>query len=356
MHKLMEIGSEFWDIDQKRNTNGKSYENVRFLLSGRTAIDYIIKDIVSSRRFNSILLPSYCCHTMIEPFLSNGIHVEFFDVSFKNGSFHFDNLESDDFDAVMIMQYFGFSDNKVPNLIKQYKSKGKIVIEDATHSWFSKNPYSTISDYVFVSFRKWTGISAGSLLIKQVGDFNIDPLSETNEDYIRLREKAFRLKRAYKEHQMNKKSEFLSLFSQAEELLADDYSLYGVPYALQEKFLNLDVVKISITRRRNADALIKALIKQQNISVPELKKGDVPLFVPAFVDTRIRDKLHKYLMSKKIFTPKHWPLSHEHIGFESDIYHSEISLVCDQRYGIEQMNYITDSIIEYLEFKQQEYE
>ena len=62
----MEIGSEFWKYNKKYIS-----ENEELFLSGRTALDAIIKDILSEYRIESALLPSYCCHTMIEPFIRN---------------------------------------------------------------------------------------------------------------------------------------------------------------------------------------------------------------------------------------------------------------------------------------------
>ena len=65
---INEIGSEFWK-ENKKYLN----ENERLFLSGRTALDAIIKDSKKEHIIKSALLPSYCCHTMIEPFLRNDI-------------------------------------------------------------------------------------------------------------------------------------------------------------------------------------------------------------------------------------------------------------------------------------------
>ena len=83
-----EIGSEFWDRGDGVNTSLKNIpdwldwgvEN-RFLATGRTALDHIIRDIQSTQLFQRAYLPSYCCQTMIEPFLSHNIEVEFYDVA-----------------------------------------------------------------------------------------------------------------------------------------------------------------------------------------------------------------------------------------------------------------------------------
>ena len=70
----MEMGSEFWEAS---DTGKKKY-----LLSGRTALEYIIRDILEEHYVTSVLMPSYCCHTMVEPFVRHGIKVRFYDIYF----------------------------------------------------------------------------------------------------------------------------------------------------------------------------------------------------------------------------------------------------------------------------------
>ena len=74
---MKEIGSEFWTVPGK-------YGDIAYLLAGRTALEYIIREILARTNICSVLLPSYCCHTMIEPFVRHNIHVRFYDVFFDD--------------------------------------------------------------------------------------------------------------------------------------------------------------------------------------------------------------------------------------------------------------------------------
>ena len=65
---MLEIGSEFCNADPVGRAK-------KFFISGRTALDYIIRDILNKYDIKSALLPSYCCHTMIEPFLKTQIAI-----------------------------------------------------------------------------------------------------------------------------------------------------------------------------------------------------------------------------------------------------------------------------------------
>ena len=73
-----EIGGEFWK-HQLSACPDHAY-NIAYLLSGRTALKFIIDDICQEADFRKILLPSYCCESMIKPFLTSGIEVQFYSV------------------------------------------------------------------------------------------------------------------------------------------------------------------------------------------------------------------------------------------------------------------------------------
>ena len=65
---MEEIGSEYWISTECEIKKFKNEENMVGVLSGRTAIDYIIKDIKTYKELKKVILPSYCCYSMIEPF------------------------------------------------------------------------------------------------------------------------------------------------------------------------------------------------------------------------------------------------------------------------------------------------
>ena len=51
--------------------------------------------------------------------------------------------------------------------IKRFKEKGKIIIEDITHSILSEKRYSEYSDYLVGSLRKWFPISTGGIVVNR---------------------------------------------------------------------------------------------------------------------------------------------------------------------------------------------
>ena len=64
---------------------------------------------------------------------------------------------------------------------------------------------------------------------------------------------------------------------------------------------------------------------------------DCPLFVPLQVQSELRMGLRKRLIDHKVYFPIHWPVSslHRMNDVSQEIYNTELSFVCDQRYGKE---------------------
>ncbi len=349
MKKLTrEIGSEFWNMELTEISGLNTEFPHQFLLTGRTALDFIINDIKSGADFTTVYLPSYCCHTMIQPFIENGIAVLFYEVSFSENQFHYNIDFNAAFDAVLIMQYFGYHNIFKEQLIERFRRNKKLIIEDATHSWFSSVPYNPLSDYVFTSFRKWTGLACGALVLKQ----NSEPFHYTvelsiNKTYIELRRKAAELKQQFIEEGLGKKEVFLNYFNMAEEMLDRDYRNYGLPLTYIDCIRRLDLDKIRTSRIKNAAYLTERLKKFSDIETIELTDRDVPLFVPVFIRNGTRDELRRFLIQKDIYSPVHWPLSNQHGINNIQLYNSGMSLVCDQRYTERDMERIIQSISEF---------
>lgn len=341
---IKEIGSEFWRAEVKQWSTPITDKQHQFLLTGRTALDYIIQDAKISKKINTVYMPSYCCHTMIQPFFDNGIAVEFYNVSIECGKYTYEIDFNANCDTVLIMQYFGYYNKTVGQIIKKLKEYGKTIIEDATHSWFLDSPYSQNSDYVFASFRKWTGVACGAVAIKQQGEFAIQVPSSTNHKYIELRKQAANLKKQFIEKGIGEKETFLKVFKQAECLLESDYQNYNMPMNVEDiiKRFNIDIIRNN--RKRNAVYLIEGLNNQCGIEVISQTGKDAPLFVPIIVHSGKRDKLQKHLINNDIYCPVHWPLSWQHSTEIKYLYDRSLSLVCDQRYTLSDMERIIEVV------------
>lgn len=348
-----EIGSEFWSESLNNLHNDIRYYtgleefNPVFALSGRTALDLIIEDIFLARKVESVYMPSFCCESMIEPFVKHGVNPVFYDVVVGNGGLEC-CYEDNSCDIVFLIDYFGFLGNSIIDYAKQQKTLGKIVIYDTTHSLFCRGIDYKEFDYTFASIRKWFAINGG-LAIKN-GIWNKHFSLINNSEYELTRNAAFNLKRDYIIGRVSeeKKELFLKLYADAEERLDHDYKMYQMPYK-DSKILELyDYQELINKRRQNAKYLIDNLLGLENVTLlyNGIRENDVPLFIPIRVKGR-RDYLRKKLIEQKIYLPIHWPVSkyHKLSSLTNEIYREELSVVCDQRYDLDDMEFIVKGLM-----------
>lgn len=319
---ITEIGSEFWDVPVgKQNTLFP--QNIQWFLSGRSAL----KAIAEKSNIRSVALPSWCCDSMIKPFLDAGIEVCFYPVYVENGLVQ--DLSGVDTDGILVMDYFGYTDRT------DLSGFDGIVIRDVTHSLLSK----TYSDahYSFGSLRKWAGFWTGGY----GWGFECDG-QPADAHYIELRQKAMEEKERYIRGASESKG-YLELFAQAEERLEQSVPMAAAPRDITLA-AKLDVSLIKSCRRENAARLLEAF---SDIAVfPRIGEQDCPMFVPILVPDGQRDALRRYLIEHQIYCPIHWPESNYHrLDKQTQrLYQQELSLVCDQRYTVTDMDRVVETI------------
>lgn len=338
-YRMNEIGSEYWlenEVITKKYEIGNNSKNI-FLLSGRTAIDYALTIIEKNGKVNKVYFPSYCCQSMLQPFLERNIEIIFYDVSFKNGNFIYDidcNMKCDIFFA---MNYFGFSHYNMDYYIEQFKKRNITVIEDSTHSILSKRRYNQKSDFVIASLRKWFPIISGGILINQSNIIiDTEKTKNKNERYVSLKEKAMQEKFKYIEtNNGDIKEQFLQKFSEANNILKDDYKNYLMDNKSYSILKNININNIILKRKNNVKTIYEYLKNQEKIQYLKYinLEEDCPIFVPIFLDKNKRENLKNYLIENKVYCPNHWGIP-EKIEKENQkkIYNMELSLICDQRY------------------------
>lgn len=332
----MEIGSEFWLENQIfLKEKIKNDNNNMFFLSGRTAIDYVIDILEQKKTIQKVYFPSYCCSSMLQPFLERNIKIDFYKVSFNNGKITYDIDCNKECDVFFAMNYFGFNKYNMDFYIDKFKEKKKIIIEDSTHSWLSKRKYNKNSDFVIASLRKWFPIISGAILINESCDWKLDTINlNDNKKYVLLKEEAMIEKNKYiNNNQDVDKDKMLKKYYEANEVLEKDYKRYKIDEKSYNILNNLDMEEIIKKRRENVRTIYEFLTKQKEIGyLKEINlEEDCPIFVPIFLENK--SEIKNYLIKNKVYCPNHWNIP-EQIGKidEKDIYEKELSLVCDQRY------------------------
>lgn len=354
----MEIGSEYWEYDgelKKDNTRFWNFgKDTKFVLSGRTAIFYILKNILLEKNVKKAYLPSYSCKSMEIAFIDLGIEVEYYDVYFNENLKYNIDLENDS-DIFFAMNYFGYSETNMEEYIKKFKEKGKIVIEDITHNILSKKRYSEYSDFLIASLRKWFPISSGAIAVNLKESFILKLSENTNEKLVTLKDLAMENKRnyinKYEENNIldNQKDKdiFLKQYSESNKILENDYQNYKIDENSYKVLMGIDIEEIIKKRRENAKLIYEKLSKNLNIKflVNNFKEDDCLLFVPIILNNKIRDNLRDFLIKNKVYLPIHWP-QEEKIN---NIFDKELSLICDQRYSTFQIQQYLDLLLDFLE-------
>lgn len=319
---MKEIGSEFWSVPITEKENGLFSKELSWYASGRFALKAIIKDIKKHKSVKTVGMPSWCCESMILPFLEEGLQVKFYSVYAAEDGLQQEFSECFGADVLLVMDYFGFS------RIKPFEFDG-IVICDMTHSVFSATLPG--ADYYFGSLRKWAGFYTGGFAYKKGGKLEAPQVGDS--EYSLLRREAMLAKKAYIEGKTDSKA-FLDVFAKANSFLTGQITFGAAPEDIQ-KAKNFDIELIQSKRKENAQRLIDELGEISVFSV--IKKDDCPLFVPIKVKQDDRDRLKSRLISEKIYCPVHWPESRHHSLTDKTrkLYQTELSLICDQRYSID---------------------
>ena len=318
-----EIGSEFQRMPIESGRGLTFPRSGSFVFSGRTAIEAVLKQLPDA---HTALLPSYCCDSMIEPFRSAGKKIDFYDVNWDDG---ITIAVEDTADIILWCNYFGFK-NKMPSL-------DGVIIEDITHSLLSEVQCHQTASYLVASLRKWEPTNCGGYCSVEVKG------TEPPEEFIRLKSSAMELKAQYlRDLDPVKKPQFLQMFADSNRWLAKHYSGLGIDSRSRMYFSSINMEKQREIRRKNAHVLYEGLKSKVRFLFPE-EDMDCPLFVPIL--TKNRDDIRRHLTKKEIYCPVHWPKPE---GCESNIYDMELSLVCDQRYGIKDMERIVSALSEML--------
>lgn len=354
---MKEIGSEFWTGCSPFGKHGCEWPHtpewsVKETMSGRVALECIAESLVKKGK-SSVYMPSYCCHTMIEPFLKHGVKVTFYDVVPTASGLKRRFDPNHVCDVVFLLDYFGFVDAETTAIAKEQHAKGKLIVYDSTHSVYS-DFNCDYRDYVFGSYRKWMDVNCGFVAVKDNTAIDFGTDWHQYDAYSDMRKRMFDLKSRYMNDEDVDKQQLLVWINEAEEMLEKGYH-HTLP---DKRSLNVlrqtDYSFLVQSRRHNANILMKGIVglkdKRVRCFMGEMGKHDTPLFVPIYVQAEHRNELRRYLIEHNIYCPVHWPLSELHtISSEAtEVYQSEISLICDQRYDHSDMYKIVETIKDYL--------
>lgn len=350
-----EIGSNFCETVEVSGEYVEDKDGIFFLDSGRSAISFILENLNKEKL--RVILPIYTCESVIWPFINYGCEIRYYNVNKAL------EIVEDDFnrlielfqpELVYIHSYFGFNTiSKMQNKISELRLKDIILIEDVTHSMFSKNVHVD-ADFYVGSLRKWCSLPDGGFLkIASEKAYNIvkrDWEYNENSNFVEKRIKAQRAKEDYFANlDENKEKLFIVWYEESEDVLDSQKDVFTMSQYSRARLNSIDWQKIQKRRRENYLYLVEKMSKIPEVEIiaPEMQSGIVPLYCPVYIKSK-RNELRRFAREENIMLPVIWPVPSmlKHL-LESDIdwiYNHILALPCDQRYTTDDMSKIIELV------------
>lgn len=308
----------------------KKYNNQRIDVdSGRSALQYIIENY----NFKRIWLPVYNCPLVGKRISEVGdIEIKWYNLE-NDFSPQISNERFCVGDALLWVNYCGIMPasliDKVANMQKEIPVK---IIIDNIQAYFSEPRMDVLNIY---SCRKFLGVPDGGHIIGN--DIKIKELLRysTADNYLYLL-KAIETgsNSVYGDYQISEKR-----FSEAN-------IVYGMPLLTERVLSNINYENVIARRKANFIELHLRLQDSNRLII------DTSTITPSVYPYLTSDgELREKLLDNSIYISRFWKhvLTNEFSNlFERDLAEYLIPLPIDQRYNIEDMDYIADKVIELL--------
>ena len=324
----------------------------RTVVSGRTALR-----LIAQRLDGPVLLPSYLCASMVQPFLEEGIPVSFYRVD-AGLQVDVDDLlqraRRDRPAAILAVAYFGFPlDPTVKDVLDELRPQCRI-IEDCVQGSLLEFPSPVVGstgDFVLTSFRKYLPLPDGGLVLGPAAD-ELAQLEPSRSRYVQWRTIGKALCREYMDGAPEEVVPgYRALLRAAEDLLDAESPLEGMSEFSAGLLETLDLPAAAARRRENYSYLASVFADSELVKqlTPALPPDVSPLFFAVRVDARYRDEVRDALRLQRVFLPVHWPVPDEVDRAEfpeaGELSESILGLHVDQRYARPDMEIQADRFV-----------
>lgn len=314
-------------------------EDSLYLINARSCILLIIESLSPER----IWLPSYLCGDILQS-IKDPNQINYYgvdpDLLIKEHSW-IDNLSEKD--LVLVINYFGFKPDQV--VLQAIKDKKAWILEDACQSLLTAG-LGQYSDFVIFSPRKFIGVPDGGILgMRSDQMIVVDQLSDPPEEWWSRSLEASLSRRDFDAYGGSR--DWFKVFQEVEkESPVGAYKMSD----LSGKILRsgIDYGDVAAIRRRNYLFLLDSI--GEFALYKNLPKDVIPLGFPICLSNR--DQVKEIFYKQDIFPPIHWnikgivpPMFKDSHRLSSMI----LTLICDQRYDLNQMQRMVDVIRTYAE-------
>lgn len=308
-----------------KDKNTKSYYdnyNIYSFNTVKASISLIKQDLGSEE----IYVPYYLCPNVIAEIEKNFSVIHFYNIN-NNLLPKINNLENK---IVYIVNYFGVMDNSLKRFV--YSNKNTIFIIDNAHSFYCK-PIISNNVYNLYSCKKFFGVPDGGYLItkKIMHTPYKDSFSNSISNYL-IKSLEEGTNSCYKDKK------------EVDSYINNNYS--GISVFSKKLMEKINYKKIKRIRHRNFKIYQKAFKKINHI---KCEKKSIPYVYPLNVGINIKNEL----INQKIYVPTLWNMNEneDKIKFETFLKNNTIFLPLDQRYDVNDIEFIIAVVKELLENK-----
>lgn len=286
--------------------------------SGKAAIFYAIQMM----DIEKIYVPYYFCNSVLQMIKEMGIEVQ---------QYYLDNELCPDLNimeensGIILVNYFGMMNSKIIDLTAKYRN----IIIDQTHSFFSP-PIFRKDIYNAYSCRKFIGVPDGGYLIgEQIQPMSLEKCKVSGHFLYLVESFECGTNKFYKE-KLDSDKFFVQNYIGMSDITRCMLSAVDYDYIIEK-------------RKENSKILNDIL---QKFNLLKVNVGEGPLYLYPFL-TNVNIK--KILVSEKIYVPTIWRelIRPEFYGtLEYELSNNTAFLPIDQRYGKEDMIYLSKRCIE----------
>ncbi|MFF5993406.1 hypothetical protein AAGS61_01470 [Lysinibacillus sp. KU-BSD001] len=300
-----------------------SNEYHKGLIRLNTATNAVVY-LLQAKGIRKVYMPYYLCYAVSHKLVTNGYEVEYYSIHPDFSPMISHVMDEDE--IIYIVNYFGqLTNEKISSLKEKYKQ----IIVDNTHAFFQKPLYGVDTIY---SCRKFFGVSDGAYVS------TTNPLHE---------ELALDVSKDRMAHVLGRfegqAAHFYANFQEVDQMLHSE-PLKWMSRLTTNLLGAIDYDNVRQIRNTNY-AFLEHEFKEKNRL--QLVTSDGAFAYPLYIENGI--EIRKNLAKKKLYIPTLWPNVLENTVEESIEYRyaaNILALPCDQRYGIKEMEYISNLINE----------
>lgn len=302
-------------------------EKIYFTDSGRSSLRLFIRSGNQNKKY---LIPDFFCEVIERILIEETCKYEFYSI-LEDLSIDKMIVNKKEFDVFYCINYFGQLQN-----LDDLKLDEKIVIEDNVFFYNFTNRYKFQRWFGFNSFRKISNFADGSLVKTNlvIDDSHIEQIEAK---FVEKKYEAKHLKYNFLNNSIGNENDYLRLFEYSEQLINQQFNICQISTKSLFQMMIYDREEQNISEK-----YYKLFYKEFKLYC---LNDNVEFYSFFVMKTAKRDELRKYLFSKNIFLPIHWPKSSQ----SNILYDEVISIPLFSIYSLDDIKYIFTSIKEFYE-------